>query len=159
MREQNQRSTVTTAFAGPGDRVPGRPRPAAGEPGGADAAGHGGHVPGGPGGPGKNGIPPPRGALGQVKPPVRQEGLEFLSSLILSYPLCPRGLPGEPGWALRSPRLCHTQSRTSSLSVGREEGPGPGSGRFHLLSPAPSFVSPKAFVANNYTSQTMRLWV
>lgn len=63
---------------------------------------------------------------------------EFLSSLILFYPLWPLRLPGELGWALRSPRLCQTQSRASSL--GREEGPGPGSGKFHpsfLLSPKP----------------------
>lgn len=55
--EQDQRYTVTAAFAGPGDCVPGGPRPAAGEPDGADAAGHGGHVPGGPGAQGRLGLP------------------------------------------------------------------------------------------------------
>lgn len=68
--EQDQRCTVTAAFAGPGDCVPGGPRLAAGEPDGADAAGHGGHVPGGPGAQGRLGSPrpPPRAEVpGQAK--------------------------------------------------------------------------------------------
>lgn len=54
--EQDQRLTAIT-FTGSGDCVPGGPRPAAGEPDRADAAGHGGDVSGGPGGPGWMGFP------------------------------------------------------------------------------------------------------
>lgn len=64
------------------DRVPGGPCPAAGEPDGADAAGHGGDVPGGPGGPGRAGLPPSRGTWAGGALLRDGEALDFLSTLI-----------------------------------------------------------------------------